>query len=114
MDYCIKNSNNVYIKLNENGTPVTCVESVKGVFEFSKAKNILACLPKSLKRFCKNCNIRMVGVMSFSKDKDERFDRCPKCYSETKHRKINSKELDFGEVLDEELQRSKNRKIIIT
>lgn len=51
MDYCIKNNKNVYIKLNENGCPVTCVESVKGIFEFSKAKNLLTSLPKSLKRF---------------------------------------------------------------
>lgn len=51
MDYCIKNSNNVYIKLNKSGCPVTCVEANKGVFAFSKAKNLLACLPKSLKRF---------------------------------------------------------------
>lgn len=41
----------MYIKLNENGTPVTCVEAVKGIFEFSKAKNLLVSLPKSLKRF---------------------------------------------------------------
>lgn len=51
LDYCIKNNKNVYLKLNENGTPVACVENVKGVFEFSKAKNVLANLPKSLKRF---------------------------------------------------------------
>lgn len=51
MDYVIKNNKNIYIKLNENGCPVTCVESVKDVFEFYKAKNLLANLPKSLKRF---------------------------------------------------------------
>ena len=51
MGYVIKNNKNVYIKLNENGCPVTCVESVKDVFEFSKSKNLLANLPKSLKRF---------------------------------------------------------------
>lgn len=50
LDYCIKNNKNVYLKLNDNGTPITCVESVKGVFEFSKAKNILGSLPKTLKR----------------------------------------------------------------
>lgn len=50
MDYCIKNNNNVYLKLNEKGAPVTCSESVKGIFEFSKAKNILGSLPKTLKR----------------------------------------------------------------
>ena len=50
LDYCIKNNKNVYIKLNENGTPITCVESMKGVFEYSKAMNIIGCLPKTLKR----------------------------------------------------------------
>lgn len=37
---------------------------------------------------CKDCNTPMIGVMSFSKDKHERFCRCPKCYSETKHNRI--------------------------
>lgn len=50
MDYCIKNSKNVYIKLNDNGTPITCSESMKGIFEYSKAMNIIGCLPKTLKR----------------------------------------------------------------
>lgn len=58
-------------------------------------------------RFCKDCNSRMVGVMSFSKDKHEKFDRCPKCYSETKHRKLDDKELDFGEVLNKEIHKRK-------
>lgn len=50
MDFCIKNHRNIYIKLNDQGSAVTCVESVKGIFEYSKAKNILASLPKSLRR----------------------------------------------------------------
>ena len=50
-------------------------------------------------QFCKNCHIRMEGVMSFSKDKHERFCRCPKCYSESRHRRVNDDELDFGEIL---------------
>ena len=50
LDYCIKNSKNVYLKLNSKGAPVTCAESIKGTFEYSKAKNILSSLPKSLKR----------------------------------------------------------------
>ena len=45
----------------------------------------------------------MVGVMSFSKDKHEKFCRCPKCYGETKHSKIKDNDLDFGEVLSEKL-----------
>ncbi len=51
MDYVIKNHKNVYIKLNCNGTPVTCTEKEKSLFEFSKAKNICASLPKTLKKF---------------------------------------------------------------
>lgn len=46
----IKNHKNVYIRLNENGRPVTCSESNRGLFEQSKAKNILASLPKTLRR----------------------------------------------------------------
>ena len=45
----------------------------------------------------------MVGVMSFSKEKHERFCKCPKCYSESRHKKIQDDELDFGEVLNKKL-----------
>lgn len=58
-------------------------------------------------QFCKDCSAKMVGVMSFSKGKQEKFCRCPKCYSETKHRKINDKELSFGEELDEAMRNRK-------
>ena len=54
---------------------------------------------------CKDCYIPMVGVMSFSKDKNEKFCRCPKCYGETKHQKLRDGELVFGEVLDKELKK---------
>ena len=50
MEYIIKNHKNVYIRLNSNGRPVTCVEHDKTLFEFSKAKNIVDSLPKTLKR----------------------------------------------------------------
>lgn len=50
LDYVIKNHNNVYIRLNENGSPITCVEQNKMTFEYSKAKNILGCLPKTLRK----------------------------------------------------------------
>ena len=56
---------------------------------------------------CRTCSIPMQPVMSFSKDKHEKFDRCPKCFGETKHRKINDNELMFGEVLDKELHKHK-------
>ena len=49
MDYVIRNGA-IFIKLNESGAPVTCVESQKGLFEYSKAKNICASLPKTLKK----------------------------------------------------------------
>ena len=50
MDCVIKNYKDLYIKLNENGKPVTCNEHEKSLFEQSKAKNILKSLPKNLKR----------------------------------------------------------------
>ena len=56
---------------------------------------------------CRNCSIPMQPVMSFSKNKHEKFNRCPKCFGETKHRKINDNELMFGEVLDKEIHKRK-------
>ena len=56
---------------------------------------------------CRDCNVLMKQVMSFSKDKHEKFCRCPKCYSETKHRKLRDDELDFGEVLNKEIHKRK-------
>ncbi len=58
-------------------------------------------------QICKICNIPMVGVMSFSKDKDEKFCRCPKCRGETKHNLLRNIELDFGEILHKEYQKHK-------
>lgn len=49
MDYCIKNNKNVYIKLDDTGRPVACAKSVKGKFEYSKARNILNNLPKVMR-----------------------------------------------------------------
>ena len=57
MDYCIRNGA-IFIKLNESGAPVTCGESQKGLFEFSKAKNICASLPKTLKKM----NFKVEGI----------------------------------------------------
>ena len=50
MNYVIKNHKNLYIRLNENGRPVTCSEKDRTLFECSKAKNILGSLPKKLKK----------------------------------------------------------------
>lgn len=49
---------------------------------------------------CKTCFIPMASIMSFSKDKREKFCRCPKCCGETKHQRIRDEELNFGEVSD--------------
>ena len=58
MDYVIKNHKDVYIRLNKNGSAVTCSEYEKSLFEQSKAKNILDSLPKTLKRL----NFRVVAI----------------------------------------------------
>ena len=54
---------------------------------------------------CKDCNTPMQPVMSFSKHKHEKFNKCPRCYGETKHVKLRDDELDFGEVLNRELKK---------
>ena len=58
-------------------------------------------------QYCMNCGNIMMGIMSFSKDKHEKFCRCPKCCSETRHIKINDNELSFGEVLHREIKKGK-------
>ena len=50
MNYVIRNCNDVYIRLNQNGAPVTCAEHEKTLFEQSKAKNIFDSLPKTLRK----------------------------------------------------------------
>ena len=57
--------------------------------------------------FCNNYNIPIQSVMSFLKDKHEKFCKCPKCYCETKHRKLRDDELDFGEVLNKAINKRK-------
>ena len=49
----------------------------------------------------------MQPVMPFSKDKHEKFDRYPKCFGETKHKKLRDDELDFGEVLNKVIHKRK-------
>ena len=56
---------------------------------------------------CKDYYIPMVSVMSFSKNKHEKFCRCLKCYEETRHKKLRDDELDFREVLSRELHKRK-------
>ena len=47
----------------------------------------------------------MKQVMSFSKDKHEKFNKCPKCHGETKHVKLRDDELTFREGLHKELKK---------
>lgn len=54
---------------------------------------------------CKDCYVPMIGVISFTKDKREKFNKCPRCYGETKHVKLCDDELTFGEVLHNELKK---------
>ena len=56
-------------------------------------------------QLCMDCNIPMHPVMSFSKDKHEKFCRCPKCRGETKHQKLKNEELNFVEVVSRELHK---------
>ena len=65
MDYVIKNYKNLYIRLNKNGTPVTCAEHEKTLFEQSKAKNILDSLPKTLKRL----NFKVEPILDVGQNK---------------------------------------------
>lgn len=38
--------------------------------------------------FCKHCRSLMKSVMRFEDGKSYRLYRCPKCYSETKHKRF--------------------------
>lgn len=51
MNYVIKNSKGLYVKLDGNGTPTTCAKNDSTLFEFSKAKNIIDHLPKTMRKF---------------------------------------------------------------
>ena len=54
---------------------------------------------------CKDCNTPMHSVMSFSKDKHEKFNHCPKYFGETRHKKLRENELNFGELLSKEIHK---------
>ena len=54
---------------------------------------------------CKDCYVPMQPIMSFSNDKQEKYNKCPRCYGETKHVKLRDDELDFGELLHKELKK---------
>ena len=54
-----------------------------------------------------NYNIFVQAITQLSKDKREKFDRCPQCFDEIKHRKLTDDELDFGEVLNKAIHKRK-------
>lgn len=54
---------------------------------------------------CKKCYIPMISVMSFSKDRHEKYYRCPRCYGETKHDRMNDSVLNFREELYKAIKR---------
>ena len=56
-------------------------------------------------RICKDCNVKMREVMSFSKEKRERFSKCPICFDESGHKAI--KKNDFDEILKREIDNRK-------
>lgn len=70
MKYEIKNHKGVYININSNGKPVTCSKEEKGLFEFSKAKNIVNSLPKTLKKL--KFKVEAVPDIEIQKDKDNK------------------------------------------
>ena len=49
----------------------------------------------------------IIRIISFSKNKHEKFNHYLKCFGETKHRKLRDNNLDFGEVLSRELHKRK-------
>lgn len=120
MDYCIKNNKNVYIRIGKNGQPVTCGESLKGIFNECKAKNILSSMPKTLRRM----NFRVIAIPDINRKELEdsienradyelayeisnwldKFGTCADIFNEAKQRKI---------VLVDELHKKDNELIDI-
>ena len=49
----------------------------------------------------------IIRIMSFSKNKHEKFNHCPKCFGETRHKKLREDDLCFEEVLDKEIHKIK-------
>lgn len=67
MDYTICNKKKVYIRLSKNGKPETCNERDRGEFEYSKARNIVDNLPKTLKKM----NFKVVAIPDIKIKKEE-------------------------------------------
>ena len=66
MDYVICNKKKVFIKLSKNGKPETCNERDRGEFEYSKARNIVDNLPKTLKKM--NFNVIPIPDIKIKKE----------------------------------------------
>ena len=49
----------------------------------------------------------IIRIISFSKNKHEKFNHYPNCFGETRHKKLRDDDLDFGEVLNRELYKRK-------
>ena len=47
----------------------------------------------------------IIRIMSFSKNKHEKFNHYQKCFGETRHKKLREDDLDFGELLEKELKK---------
>lgn len=60
-------------------------------------------------QYCNACGIPMVGVLSFSKDKKEKYCRCPDCYRESKRCSVSDSELIFSDILKKEYHKSHGR-----
>lgn len=67
MDYAICNKKKVFIKLSKNGKPETCNERDRGEFEYSKARNIVDNLPKTLKKM----NFKVIPIPDIKIKKEE-------------------------------------------
>lgn len=48
---------------------------------------------------CKKCYTPMERTLSFLRDKKEKYYKCPRCRSETKHQKATDEDLNFKEEL---------------
>lgn len=133
LDYVIRNHKNVYIKLNKQGSPVTCTEQDKTCFEYSKANNILKSLPKTLKRLnFKVDPVPEIGSKESKSNKDviikddkrvpnevtrwiEKFGICDDVIQEARERKeelvaaLSNTDRELSNTLHKiELQKSKN------
>ena len=53
---------------------------------------------------CTRCNVKMIHTMRFEADKSCEFEYCPKCYFETKHKRIK-----FPDTKTEKVEKPKQK-----